>query len=191
MMADMHTVIATDIFGLTRHVTVLAGRIGSLRIVDPYKGVRQTFADEGEAYSYFTDNVGLETYAGYVNDTVSAINGDCLLVGFSVGAAAGWQTAGGYIGKNLRGVVGFYGSQIRRHSGLQPMCPVTLVFPKTEEHFDVQELAACLEGRDGLECIRTDYLHGFMNPLSRNFDEAGYSQYLTWLAERVKTIDSA
>ena len=186
MMNSMHTLVATDIFGLTRHVTDFAKKIGSLRIVDPYRGVRHAFKEEAKAYAYFEDHMGLGAYAAHLTDTLSAINDNCLVVGFSVGAAAGWKAAGSYGGKNLRGVIGFYGSQIRHHTDITPVCPTTLIFPKSEDHFDVQTLASHLEGKDGLECIRTDYLHGFMNPLSRNFDETGYSKYLTWLAERIE-----
>lgn len=185
----MNIVVVTDIFGLTEHVMDLAETVrpagGSVQIVDPYKGVSHAFKDESEAYAYFADHAGLEAYARYLTDTVSAINGDCLVVGFSVGAAAAWKTAGCYAGKNLRRVIGFYGSQIRYHTDIKPVCPTMLLFPKSEDHFDVQALASHLEGKDGLECIRTDYLHGFMNPLSRNFDETGHAKYLSWLAERL------
>jgi dienelactone hydrolase len=192
MMKSMNTIVATDIFGLTKHITDLAEAIrprrGVIEILDPYQGVRHSFADEAKAYAYFTDHVGLDAYAGCLAEKISNIADNCLVVGFSVGSAAAWKAAGDYAGNNLRAVIGLYGSQIRYHIALTPQCPVTLFFPKSEEHFDVEELINQLKGKDGIECIRTEYLHGFMNPLSQNFDEIGYSKYLVWLTDRIESL---
>lgn len=63
---------------------------------------------------------------------------------------------------------------------------IELFFPEEEPHFDVVELMARLSRREGVVCHQTRYLHGFMNPLSVNFDAKAYAEYLLVLEDRLR-----
>ena len=116
--------------------------------VDPYAGERFNFADEAEAYQYFSTHSTIEQYANDVSAVLAKL--DCNLatwvIGFSAGASAVWRLAASLEGEQYRNVhaVGFYGGQIRHLTELSPLVPIHLVFPKSEAHFDIDELVETL-----------------------------------------------
>ena len=55
---------------------------------------------------------------------------------------------------------------------------MTLIFPKYEEHFCLQEMKNKIQDTKNVSIVQSEYLHGFMNKYSKNYNEEGYKKYL-------------
>ena len=55
------------------------------------------------------------------------------------------------------------------------------MFPKSESHFDVAELMKKLEVKPNVNIAQVEYLHGFMNKHSINFNNVGYQEHIALL----------
>jgi dienelactone hydrolase len=181
----MQFVVVADIFGKTSALEDLVSRISSIftstLLIDPYEGQVMSFAREREAYSYFQNNIGLSQYIKIVAERVKHRKVSSLLVGFSIGASVVWRVSQEPFFHPHTKAVGFYGSQIRNHLYVNPVIEIDLYFPRHEPHFNVLELIEEVSKKPLARAIKTDYLHGFMNERSENYDNVGYSEYLTLL----------
>ncbi len=187
----MQLLLATDIFGMTPElhemVSALTSVAAGVVIVDPYRGEFFDFKNEDEAYAHFQEHVGSDRYARDVLAAVKPVTGPLLIVGFSVGAAAVWEVAATIGAHDDIKALCFYGSRIRNRQGLEPAIAVEMVFPREEPHFDVTRLCRTLGLKHRVFCRQTNYLHGFMNPRSKNFDPQGYERYLQIIKLRLVT----
>lgn len=176
-------VIVSDIFGRTQALERLCSEIGYeyVIIADPYGGREMNFNDEASAYSYFMENIGLEKYSDILKNIVVPLNGDISVIGFSVGATAAWNISAQ---TQMKDLICFYGSRIRNSVDIEPKCRVKLIMPCCEKGYDVDEFIGKMNGRNNVECIRTEYQHGFMNRLSSGFSEKGYAEYLKLIKVR-------
>ena len=149
-------------------------------MIPPYRQAEKVFDNESEAYHYFSNQVGLENYVEDVLVAVKSLTKKTRLIGFSMGASVVWRLSALALPEVTSGVA-FYGSQIRHSTDIEPSFPLTLVFPKSEEHFSVDDLMGKLKSKSNVEVFSTPYRHGFMNKLSTGFDVQGYSHYLNAL----------
>jgi len=179
-----NVIILTDIYGITEALTCLKKSLTSdkvkVAVLDPYAGVIQHFADEALAYRAFSKECGHEAYVALALNAIEAARGKVILLGFSAGASAAWKAIDG-LDHRLTHFIGFYPSQIRNHLEVKPLCPVTLVFPRQEVHFNVASIIATVSVSEQVCCIKTVYCHGFMNPLSTNFNNEAaifFNQYI-------------
>jgi dienelactone hydrolase len=183
----MDVIMVADIFGRTEHLEALVRRVTPdglrARLLDPYGGLTRTFADEEAAYRAFLSECGHARYARLVRDALDQ-SGECVLIGFSAGAAAAWTALDGFRGP-VRRFLGFYPSRIRDNPDIDLTTPTTLVFPARERHFDVGALMTVLARHETLTCVRTAYAHGFMNPFSPGFDPRGVETYAKVMADCV------
>lgn len=175
--------VASDVFGRTQEFENICASTGYDFIIpaDPYGFREMNFPDEAAAYSYFMENVGLETYSVILKSIVDSLGGDISVAGFSIGATAAWNISADVQMKNL---VCFYGSRIRNAMEIIPNCPTKLILPCREKSYDVDEFINKMSGKKNVECIRTEYEHGFMNRLSSGFSEKGYNEYLELIKVR-------
>ncbi|WP_338668930.1 dienelactone hydrolase family protein [Pseudodesulfovibrio methanolicus] len=190
----MEIILATEIWGRTPHIDALAGRLrphaDRVTVADPFDGRDPHFATEEQAYAAYLDHGGLEPYARRVTDLVREAARPVLLIGFSAGAGAAWAAAC-TPGVPLRRACCFYGSAIRTMADRAPLAPVDLIFPDREPHFDVDALAAALRAKPLVTCRRADAGHGFMNPLSENYDEAAGRRWTAWLVRLAEASSRA
>ena len=178
----MKLIIVSDIFGVTHHLITLADTLSpKYEIVDPYNGQIIEFESESQAYEKFSVVCGLQKYTDSVIKRINSSSEKILLLGFSVGASAIWNTLSSDCALMIEKAVCFYGSRIRDNRNLNPCCDTTLIFPCEEDSFSVTELSGFLVGTCNVKCINTEYSHGFMNMCSDNFDRTGYLIYLDWL----------
>ncbi|WP_062260634.1 dienelactone hydrolase family protein [Endozoicomonas arenosclerae] len=178
----MQRFIVSDIFGRTDALENMADQLpGQVQIIDPYNGKHMNFSDEADAYEYFVSHVGLKEYKNILINQVREISEPLTLLGFSVGASAIWSISDNALLKSITGALAFYGSQIRNAQEVTPRFPVKLIFPEAEKHFDVSELIPSLLRKRNTDGIQVEYLHGFMNYYSPNYDSKGYEEYLTKL----------
>ncbi|EPJ53095.1 MAG: hypothetical protein OFPI_11780 [Osedax symbiont Rs2] len=179
----MNLVLITDIFGITAHLLKISKQLNA-QIIDPYAGALMHFSDEATAYAYFSNNIGLDCYLDIVSEKFEQLDTVTVAIGFSVGASVLWRYGADDLrGKLQRGYC-FYGSQIRNYLQLVPNYPLQLILPKHEPHFSVAQLAADLAGCENLTIIKTEYLHGFMNQCSVNYDHQACQKHLQLLKEK-------
>jgi len=171
----MKLIIVADIFGKTPALMRISTELGATDIIDPYDGIEMCFNSEDEAYAYFTQHIGLDTYVQTISTQLQHTT-NLTLVGFSVGAAAIWRLSESKIATNINSAIGFYGSQIRHTPEIQPLFPIELIFPASETHFDVTQLKNRLSTTKNVTTCQVDFRHGFMNYHSINFDYLGYQQ---------------
>ena len=177
MPMELTLIIAPDIYGLTPAVEELAGQLAADQVIplDPYDGKSGWFTDQAKAYAHFTRHVGLAAYARSIYNLLmdrppDQRQGARVLLGFSVGASALWTLSDNHEFSDIRLCLGYYGSQIRNHTGIHPHWPMELIFPESEDHFDVNALVATLAGRDNLSLKTEPGRHGFMNPYAPDYD---------------------
>lgn len=186
----MHVILATEIWGRTPHVDSMAARIepfvDGVSIIDPYDGADPEFLNESDAHENFLKICGHRQYAESVRQTLlEKTTAPAFLIGFSAGAGAVWAAA---TEKNFglaKGAICFYGSAIRNMTGRQPSIPVELIFPEHEPHFDVRNVIKALEHTPRVTCRTTPQEHGFMNPLSPNYDAQAYEYWMDWIKKRL------
>lgn len=181
----MASFLVTDIFGCTEPLLELADalKIPAHNIIDPYQAQAHAFADEQHAYDYFQTHVGLEQYADHVKTKLDTAQNSEHVIAFSMGAAALWKLAPSLSANKVKKLTLFYGAQIRHMTTLSPAVPTHIILPKYEPHFDINSLANDLRPKANVTLQSTPYLHGFMNPLSSNFNQAAYQHYTTKLAD--------
>ncbi|QGY40561.1 dienelactone hydrolase [Pseudodesulfovibrio cashew] len=184
----MRIMLVTEIWGRTPHVERLAAGLGHaanrVSIIDPYGGYDPAFPSEEAAYDTFIGRCGHAAYAERVSEALAEADSPVCLVGFSAGAGAVWAAVCGDNAGRACGAIGVYGSAIRSMTDLDPKVPIELIFPEIEPHFDVAALVRSLRGKPNVSCRTVPQGHGFMNPLSVNYDEAACEQWAAWIAQR-------
>ena len=176
----MSLVLITDIFGITAGLLQISEQLKA-PIIDPYGGALMHFVDETTAYAYFSKNIGLDGFLAIVSAKLEQLDSVTVAIGFSIGASVLWRyAADDNRGKLQRGYC-FYGSQIRHYLHLLPNYPLQLILPKYEQHFSVAQLAADLADCENLTIVKTEYLHGFMNQCSVNYDRQACQKQLQQL----------
>lgn len=191
----MRVLIVTDIFGVTASVLSLANALmaerAQVEVVDPYDGKEKSFSREQSAYDAFLANCGHDSYFRKVQNAISSSLEELVIIGFSAGASAAWRNMESDWQSNILHFVGFYPGQIRYHLHIAPKYPCTIVFPKREEHFDVNDVSGILNEIDNVQCIITDYGHGFMNPLSHQYSSIGAGAFNKVINQASKLADVA
>ncbi|WMO13773.1 dienelactone hydrolase family protein [Pseudoalteromonas piscicida] len=173
----MAILIVTDIFGYTDHIDRFATSLGSgVQVLSPFIEEPNSVS-ESDCYELFLAQCGHRLYADKVSAAISEYKPK-LIIGFSAGGAAAWIALSEQgASHSVEQLIAFYPSQIRNHLNIKPSCDVSIFFAQVESHFDVEPVIEQLKDKKGLDCIRTRYLHGFMNKLSGNYDEYAYSHY--------------
>ncbi len=194
MNRKKNIVIVSDIFGQTPALVELATRISGkhqIVILDPYAGKQMMFDNESTAYQAFTTEVGIERYYQLVEHRLAQLPSIDFIIGFSVGATVIWKLAANNPQLlSSSSSVCFYGGQIRYWLSLTPQYPLTMIFPRHEAHFNLDEMLDKLAQFKQLTVIKTPYLHGFMNELSSNFDGEGFQQYCDYCQRLIENSPS-
>lgn len=165
-------------FGKTPALINLSEQLKADVIVDPYGGIDMDFNSETEAYSHFIKNVGLDAYLAKLLNVIETEASICTLIGFSVGASIVWKISEQVSSNSVKQAVCYYGSQIRHFSDLKPRFKIELVFPKSEPGFNVSALQAELAKKHNVKAYNVDYLHGFMNYHSNNYNHSAYQEQI-------------
>jgi len=185
-LSEQHIILATDIFGHTPYIddflnTVLPDTT-SREVIDPYQKQHRHhsevyFRDEAQAYEAFIDQCGHAQYARKLALAVKQCNLPVYLIGFSAGASAAWKASHGINPQYLKQLIGFYPTQIRYELNLDIMTQTTLIFPHAEKHFDLLGLIGEVSQRQNVNCIHSEYEHGFMNPMSQSYSPQALQKF--------------
>lgn len=199
----MHIIITTEIYGLTKYIKQLANKLVAIdttvQILDPYLGMNKHFDNEAQAYQAFIDECGHANYTLLIKAEIDAIDDDIVVVGFSAGASSVYKALNSAKNRakaetansKIKHFIGFYPSQIRYHLDVMPTCPVTLILPCVEKHFDLEQVVDCLSTIPVVRCIQTAFYHGFMNPLSANYDHKAAQRLTDLLTQKSLLLDIA
>ncbi|MGE4293139.1 MAG: dienelactone hydrolase family protein [Desulfovibrio sp.] len=183
--------IATEIYGQNEYTAELARRLArhgvEVAVVDPYDGARLGPLSEQAAHERFLAECGPERYARLLAERAASLPKPLLAVGFSAGAVAVWALACAD-GVDLSRAICFYGSGIRHLADQKPCCPVDMILPLREPHFDVAALARMLAAHPDVTCHLCPWLHGFMNPLSREYAPEGYALWLARIQDQARLL---
>lgn len=179
-------VVLSDIFGLCGGLERLLADLSQadtvLDVIDPYQKIRQRFVNEDQAYATFTTKCGHDTYAAIAAQVFANSKQPFdLAIGFSAGATALWRSLATCNSTVVQQAVLFYPGQIHQHLAVKPQIPSHVIFGHSEPHFAVTDICSLLQRKSGITAVSADYAHGFMNPASKAFAEAGYQQYLALL----------
>lgn len=178
----MHFIFVSDIFGRTKALERMVFALtNSCEIFDPYNSRVMDFQNEQEAYRYFSSQITIEQYANELVELVTSLGKPVTLIGFSAGASAIWKASAMDKLENAISALCFYGGQIRFDKEIKPRFLTQLIFPAQEEHFCVAKLITELSNKQNVTIQQVEYLHGFMNEHSLNYDEAGYQLVMTAL----------
>lgn len=180
----MQLIAITDIFGKTEHFQKLIDDISSMydsiEIIDPYEGVDNQFLNEEEAYEKFQEKMGLKKYSKILLQNLqrNGTNKQVVILGFSIGASAIWAISEKLKTTSTMKAICFYSSQIRNYLNVTPEIAIDLYFARNEPSYDVEEIMKSVSAKPKVRCCKTSYLHGFMNRLSKNYNQAGYDKYI-------------
>lgn len=182
--------MCSDIFGHTDVLdkwvnTQLPDNVNK-EIISPYRD-NASYKDEPLAYQAFQQAGGLEGYKKRL--LIPLLDSDTTtVVAFSAGAAAMYQILSNSQQKHsVTHLYGFYPGQIRFFTHLIPIVQTTLYFPQQEPHFDVNTVMSQLSLHSSVTCEKTPFLHGFMNPYSRNYDLNGEQNHSHLLVEKIES----
>lgn len=169
--------VAADIYGVTPALHALATNLGGqAELLSPWEGEGSPYATEQASHAAFVAGPGLEAYAERI--ALAAAGEPVTLVGFSVGATAGWLYAAGQQCHPESRLVLFYGSRIRNYLDLRPRCRVEAIFAEREAAFEPCAVAAAIVS----DMVRTEVVagaaHGFMNALSPGYDATLMQQHI-------------
>jgi dienelactone hydrolase len=185
----MKLIVISDIFGWTSALNTFINQFYDhyemICVIDPYSGRNLHFLNEEDAYQHFQHHCGLEQLTDQLRIKLGETKGFVDIIGFSVGAAAAWEISGECRYRQIRKVIGFYGSRIREKTEICPDISTSLIFPKYEKNFDLEPVIQTLEKKNKVEIIRTEYLHGFMNKKSVNYSEEAYKYFSKWLQDKI------
>jgi len=180
----MQLVAITDIFGKTSHfqkiIDHISTRYETIEIIDPYEGADKQFQNEEEAYKQFQETMGLENYSRMLLQNLQRKKADkqIVVLGFSIGASAIWAISEELKPPGKIRAICFYSSQIRHYLDVTPQIAIDLYFAKNEPGYDVETMIERIAKKPNVKCYKTPYLHGFMNKLSKNYNQDGYNNYL-------------
>lgn len=176
----MKLLVAADIFGETPELhSVAKAFCGNYAVVSPYENPRRQFSSEKHAYSAFLSAGGIRSYVAKLASEINIYKPDAL-VGFSVGATAGWITLADSRCRDIQLGVLFYGSRIRDHLQLRPQCPTRLLFAEHESACDTKALVTELQTSGMSAEVSAGSQHGFMNERSPGYDLPAKEKGIDW-----------
>ncbi|MBQ4832260.1 dienelactone hydrolase family protein [Pseudoalteromonas sp. MMG010] len=178
----MHYIIISDIYGLTSHLNEFCTDLNSAcTIISPYSKTIQGIENEADYYNEFIKQC---THPGYTNKVLNCFNSlteQSICIAFSAGASAAWRAQLLTTNAHLKKIIGFYPSKIRDDVALDAKIPCEFIFAQSEHHFNVVQVMSKLSSKSLVHCTKADYLHGFMNPKSENYNAQAYREYLHYL----------
>lgn len=126
------------------------------------------YAQEQEAYAYFTNEVGFDAPLEKLKQQLGvaiAHYEEVIVIGFSVGATLAWRLST----LPLHRVVCIYGSRIRHYLNVHPSCPTLVLLPSREKSFDVENMKHTLTSIPFVQTSQFTGEHGFMDCHNAHF----------------------
>ncbi|MBN7773600.1 dienelactone hydrolase family protein [Clostridium aminobutyricum] len=144
------------------------------------------YSEAEEAYRFFIDKVGFDIYrevermAAQLKRNYEKV----FIIGFSAGATIAWRCCEK---AKVEGIICHYGSRIRDYLGVQPACPVLLLFAE-KDSFDVDSTIEQLREKPDVQLHKLNARHGFMDSYSQHFDREQAEQSKAYIREFFQSI---
>ncbi len=176
----MRIAFITDIYGVNNGVRAITSRLqkigADVSLVSPYRKEDLQFTSEKQAYTTFLELCGHDNYCSKVLDTIE--NDSCnILLGSSAGASAAWLACSRQSAKSIDHLLCFYPTRIRKYLQNIPEIPTTVIFPEYEELFPVDTLIDILRKNELVQCVKTPFPHGFLNPSGNSFNHDAFTLF--------------
>lgn len=175
---DTAIILVHEIYGVNGHMDTMRDKLSSLgvHVECPnllHRETPFTYEEESLAYENFVQRVGFERGVQQVRRVAAELKqqySNVGIMGFSVGATIAWLCSED---RNCDFVVGCYGSRIRTHLDVEPVCPMLLIFPTEEKAFDVQTLLDALQNKNNPQIQVEQFQggHGFIDPYSPHYNK--------------------
>lgn len=186
-------IVIHEIYGINQHIVNFCDLLSKqdFDVICPNLLQReQTFdySEEEIAYRNFMENVGFSDAVHRIKNLLLGVKNEyqkIYIIGFSVGATVAWLCSEE---ECLDGVVGYYGSRIRKYKQIVPLCPTILFFPQEEQSFSVEELISNLDKKN-IEIHKCIGQHGFCDPYSTKFNEKSSQNALNEMLNFLKKLD--
>lgn len=183
----MNIVIATDLYGITEPLRAICSQLlegYSLSFLSPWSTDTHSYADEKTAHQAFMQSDGFNSYRAKITQTLNALaDAPVMLIGFSVGATAGWLYACDPAVRADAMCWLFYGSRIRDYADQTVrVARINTIWAQYEDSFDPADLSRTLMGRGILAEVVAGTTHGFMNPNSTHYRADCLAHYLSRVA---------
>ena len=183
----MSILVVTDIFGLCRSTDKLFSYLktysSDVFIIEPYQGERYSFENENDAYKAFINKCGHDNYLDLTKESIARLKPK-YIIGFSAGASAVWRLSG-LENTDCEGMLGFYPTHIRNHLDITPKISMNLIFPFSEESFDVKRVSDHVSLSQNVTSELTSYNHGFMNQNSKAYSAKAYRYGINAIEKRL------
>lgn len=175
--SDTLVLVLHEIYGINEHMKEVCRNLAELGydVVCPdlLDGKPSfSYEQQEEAYRYFLNFVGFESAVKKATFLLRQAEADykkIILVGYSVGATIAWLCS--EKNTNCNGMIGYYGSRIRKYLEVTPSCPMLLFFPEEEASFDPKELRSELIKKENVEVHILEGSHGFADPFSGKYNK--------------------
>lgn len=191
----MNVILVTDIFGHTLHVDTWVKRFGTLgvacQVISPYDCTAPNFEHDEMAYAYFKMHGGHDAYQQRLSKHAQLLACADLIIAFSAGASAVWHFSSQALANFAPKVVLFYPSHIRNQLTLRPNLPTEIIFANREPHFSVDDVMTALNTQqlEQLVLTKSQYLHGFINPESVNYNQQGALESMNVIVQQYFSLD--
>ncbi|QVY62344.1 dienelactone hydrolase family protein [Cytobacillus gottheilii] len=174
--SDTVVIVLHEIYGINQHIKDVCQSLSEhgLDIICPNfleQEVPFKYDQEEMAYQSFINKIDMQATLKIVKNIADEVKGQyriIFLLGFSIGATIAWLCS---TEKHIDGIVGYYGSRIRKYPEVSPVCPSMLFFPERETSFNVDELIDILNKRDNVKIHKMNGLHGFSDPYSQKYNK--------------------
>ncbi len=190
----MKLAIFSDIWGIDPTLSAWASSLQSdclIELLSPYpqRSLNELphFSDDQQAYSFFTQQGGLDQYTKFARDWMAQQTEPVLVLGFSAGGAVAYQLA--CDDRHPKAIFTVYAGQIHRLAQRLVQCPTKLVF-SDEHHFDVPAMIERLHQQSLISAEHWRYPHGFANTRSQGFTPQALltlkAQVRSWLQSQLQ-----
>lgn len=181
----MKVLWVTDIWGVhssqNAEFEQLKSQVEQCERLDPYAGQPFVFDDEQQAYDYFQCRCSAPGYAELLRKWLEKHNEPVILLGFSAGANAIASTLTNHQFSQVVGTILIYGNRLPElQSPLTQPSHLLLCNQDSGVNEWQPQWPAQLQ--------HSSLGHGFMNPRSPNFDQAGAASAWSWVAETIKAL---
>jgi dienelactone hydrolase len=145
------------------------------------------YENAAAAYDYFIHNIGFDVF-DQINELINRLKKKykkVFAIGFSIGATVAFRCSENL---NCDGIICCYGSRIRDYLYINPRCPALLLFAK-QDSFPVNSVINVLEEKKGIEIVKLNAHHGFLDQYSEYYDSECTAEFSAYRKKFLKQYE--
>lgn len=173
--SDKLIIVLHEVYGINEHMKNICELLSDKEfdVICPNllkQDILFDYSKENIAYRNFVENIGFNNTSNEIKRLLHKIKSKykkTYIVGFSIGATIAWLCSEE---EGIDGIIGYYGSRIRKYLEINPLCPTMLFFPEKEQSFNIDDLISELKGKRIL-VHKLKGEHGFCDPYSPKYNK--------------------